>query len=262
MSIPPTLLTSASFALLTAALYVYLGWRLRERVVSSSEARVAWNLFVTWWIALAATTLISGVLNLLGAFNLASLSVFITMTYINVLIICVALWSLLYYLTYLFTGNNRSLVPISVFCAVNYALLVYYITASMPTGVTVGRWSTSIEYSNRITGPFLILVLMLILVPQMIGALAYFTLFFRVKDATQKFRILLVSMSIFVWFGSSLVASLTGVSDFDWWQIASRAIRLGSTLTILMAYFPPLWIKQRYKIVSMGEETGRHRKTI
>jgi hypothetical protein len=254
MTIPPTLIISASFALLTAGLYVYLAWRLRERVVSSSDARVAWNIFIIWWISLATTTLIGGILNLLGAFGLTELPVFITVTQVNLLIICVALWSLLYYLIYLFTGNNRSLIPITIFCIANYILLVYYVTASVPAGVTVGRWSTTIAYQHRITGALFIFVVLMALGPQMLGALAYFTLYFRVKDPTQKFRILLVSSSIFIWFGSSLVASIIGISEFDWWQIVSRIIRLSATLAILLAYFPPHWIKQRFGIAALGEE--------
>jgi hypothetical protein len=41
----------------------------------------------------------------------------------------------------------------------------------------------------------------------------------------------------------------------DWWQLASRLIGLAAALTILMAYLPPRWLKQRYGILSLTDES-------
>jgi hypothetical protein len=250
----PTLILSAFFAWFNTGVFVYVAWRLRQRVVASAEARLAWQLFIVWWVGLAVTTLVAGFLNILGAFDLISLPLHITMTHINLLFICVALWGLLYYLIYLFTGNSRPLFPLAAFYVAYYALLIYYITVSAPIDVTINRWNTSITYRDQVTGPFFLLVLLLLVVPQIGAGLAYFTLFFRVKEPTQRYRILLVSWSIVIWFGSSLAASITGLSQFDLWQFISRMISLAATLTILLAYLPPAWVKQRYGITSIGEE--------
>lgn len=253
LAVPTTLLISAFFALLTASIYGYLAWKLQQRVVSSSEARLAWQLFIMWWLCLAGTTLVGGVLNLLGAFEITSLPLFITITQLNLLIICVALWGLLYYLIYLFTGNSTSLLPLSAFYVIYYGMLVYYVTASIPIEVSVGRWTTSLIYAQEITGPFFLVVLLLLFVPQIMGALVYFSLYFRVRDVTQKFRILLVSWSLVIWFGSALIAPLVGLSSLDAWQIISRLIALIATLTILIAYFPPRWIRERYGVVALSD---------
>lgn len=254
MTTSPTLIISAIFAWLAAGVYAYLAWRLRIRVIASAEARLAWQSFILWWLGLAATTLVTGMLNVLGAFHLTSLPLFLTITHLNLLIVCVALWGLLYYLFYLFTGNSRSLIPLSVFYVVYYALLVYYVAAGIPVGVTVNRWRTTIDYQNEMTGPFFLVVLFLLVIPQIIGGLVYFTLYFQVRDATQKYRILLVSWSIIIWFMSALIASLTGLSGYDWWQITSRLIGLSAALVIFMAYFPPRWIQRRYGVTALGEE--------
>jgi hypothetical protein len=255
MTNQPTLLFSALFAVTAACIYSYVGWRLSKRVISSSESRLAWGSFTIWWYGLAATTLIGGFLSLLGAFGLTSLPLFVTATYLNILIICLALWGLLYYLIYLFTGNRRSLVPLALFYMIYYALLVYYITASIPGHVNVGRWSTTLVYRAPQTGPFFVIILIFLLLPQIIGGLAYFTLYFRVSDVTQKYRVLLVSSSIVVWFLSSLIALAGGLGQQDWWQLASRFIGLVAALTILMAYLPPRWLKQHYGIISISDES-------
>ena len=250
-----TLLFSALFAVIAAGIYSYVGWRLGKRVISSAESRLAWVSFTVWWYGLAATTLIGGFLSLFGALGLTSLPLFVTATYINILILCLALWGLLYYLIYLFTGNRRSLALSALFYTIYYILLVYYITASIPGDINVGRWSTTLVYRAPLTGPFFVIVLAMLLLPQIIGGLAYFSLYFRVPDVTQKYRVLLVSLSIIVWFLSPLIALAGGLAQQDWWQLASRLIGLAAALTILMAYLPPRWLKQRYGIISLSDES-------
>lgn len=255
MTNQPTLLFSALFALVSAGIYGYVGWRLGKRVISSSEGRLAWWSFTVWWYGLAVTTLIGGFQNLLGAIGLMNLPLFVTAAYINIFPACIALWGLLYYLIYLFTGNRRSFVPLAVFYLIYYVLLVYYTTASIPDSVEVGRWNTTLTYRAPLTGPFFVILAVLLLFPQIIGSIAYFTLYFRVTDVTQKYRILLVSGSLIVWLLSPYAALAGGLAQDDWWQFASRFIGLAAALTILMAYLPPRWLKERYSIISLNDES-------
>src|SRR5258706_374485 len=254
MTIQFTLVISTFFALLAAGTYAYIGRWLSKRAISSSEARLAWQAFTIWWFALAITTLVGGFQNLLGALGRTDLVLFITASYVNILVPCIALWGLVYYLISLFTGNSRSLVPLTIFYMIYYVFLVYYVTASMPNNVEVSRWNTTLAYRNTLTGPFFVILVVLLLLPQIIGGLAYFTLYFRVSDATQKYRVLLVSWSIILWFISPVVALAGGLSEHDWWQLVSRLIGLGAALAILMAYLPPRWLKQRYGLISLGDE--------
>lgn len=257
MTIQFTLLISTLFSLISAGTYVYIGWWLSKRVISSPEARLAWQSFTIWWYALAVTTAIRSFQNLLGAFSLTDLTLFTTANYINILVLCIALWGLLYYLIYLFTGNSRSLVPLTVFYMIYYVFLVYYITASMPSNVEISRWDTSLAYRNTLSGPLFVILIVLLLLPQIIGGFAYFTIYFRLSDVTQKYRVLLVSWSIIIWFLSPVLALAGGLSEQDWWQLASRLIGLGAAVTILMAYLPPRWVKERYGIISLGDEGQR-----
>ena len=79
-------------------------------------------------------------------------------------------------------------------------------------------------------------------------------LFFRVTGITQKYRVFLVSWSIILWFLSPVVALAGGLSQQDWWELASRLIGVAAAATILMAYLPPRWLKQRYGIISLSDE--------
>jgi hypothetical protein len=255
MTIQSTLILSAVFALIAAGIYTYIGWRLSKRVISSSESRVAWQSFTVWWYGLAATTLINGLLNLLGAFGLINLAVFVTANYVTLQLSCLALWGLFYYLIFIFTGNSQWLTPLAILYTICYILLVYFVTASNPVNVTLEPWNTRLAYEVPLMGPFLVILIILLFVSQILGGFAYFTLYFRVPDVTQKYRILLVSWSIIIWFLSPFVGVATGLEEQDWWQLASRFIGLAAALTILMAYLPPRWLKQRYGILSLSDES-------
>lgn len=254
MTVQSTLVFSAFFAVIAASIYAFIGWRLGKRIIASPDGRVAWQSFTVWWYGLAATTLIGGLLNLFGALGLTVLPLFVTATYVNILVICIALWGLLYYLIYLFTGNSRWLVPLTIFYIAYYVLLVYYITASTPENINLEPWSAALDYRTPQTGPFFVILVVLLLVPQIAGGLAYFMLFFRVPQVTQKYRILLVSWSIIIWFLSPIAGLASGVAEQDWWQLASRIIGLAAALTILMAYLPPRWLKSRYGVASLSDE--------
>ncbi len=250
---PPTLITSALFSFAAFLIYGYVGMQLSRRVLSSPPAQRAWNLFTLWWFCLAATTLIGGLLNLAGAFGITNLSLFIGMTYVNILLICLALLGLLYYLLYLFTGSSRSLVFLVLFYLVYFLLLVYYITTSDPLEVKVARWSASISYRTPPSAPFFNLLLVLLVFPQIIGALAYFTLYFRLRDPTQRYRIFLVSWSIIVWFFSAFAAAAAGLASQDWWQITSRLIGIAASIGIFLAYMPPNFLKRRLRVKSISD---------
>lgn len=250
----PTLLFGAGLSILSAIIYYYVGRVLSRRRVASPDARLAWMLFVVWWYALASNTLIGALLSLLGALNVVGLPLFVTLTQVNLLALCVALFGLMYYLLYLFTGSRRLLTPLVVFYIAYYILIVYYVQARLPVGVSVGHWNATLEYERPAGGLLYIIALLLLIFPQVIGSLAYFTLYFRVKNTTQKYRILLVSWSILIWFLSAFLASIAGLSQQDWWQVTSRLIALSASLTILLAYDPLPWIRRRLGVSSIVEE--------
>jgi hypothetical protein len=252
--IQPTLLFGSFLSVLAASIYYYVGQVLSQRRSSSDGSRTAWLLFVVWWYALAATTLSGAVLSLLGALGFVGLPLFTTFTLVNLLAICVALYGLVFYLLYLYTGNRGLLAPLTVFYIAYYILLVYYVQASGPASVEVQRWRTVLVYENQLRGPLFVTALLLLLLPPILGGLAYFLLYFQVKSPTQKYRILLVSWSIIIWFISGLIATITGLSQYDWWQVTSRLIGLGAALAILLAYQPPAWIKRRFGVASILEE--------
>jgi len=254
MTVNFSLLIGGAVMLASAGIYYYVGDRLGRRRVNTPDVRLAWVLFVVWWHALALVTAVGGIQNIMIAIGISNLALFLTLTQLSLLATCVGLFGLLYYLIFLLSGKSRSIVPLTIFYVGYYALLSYYINLLTPIGITLGRWTATLQYQRPISGPLFSVVLILLVFPQILGSFAYFTIYFRVRDSTQKYRVLLVSVSIFLWFGSAFAGSAAGVSTFDWWQIASRLISFAAALTILAAYRPFAWIRKRLGVGSIADE--------
>lgn len=252
MAAPSNLVIGAVFAFLAAAVYLYVG-RLVARRQVQGEARLAWQMFALWWYGLGATTLVGGVLTVAAASGRADLNLFLALTMMNLLIICAALLGLLYYLLYLFTGRYDLWRPLVGFYVAYFALLVYFVIASQPVGIKVTGWTAALDYAAPIRGAFFTAILALLVFPQIIGALAYFSLVRRLSEPTQRYRVALVSWSIIVWFLSTFLASATGLSDADWWQAASRLLGLGAAVTVVLAYQPPAFVQRRWGIQPLAE---------
>lgn len=251
----PYLLIATILSVAGAIAYGYVGWRLSKRRVEGPSRRAS-MLFSTWWAALAAATAIGALLRLATVAGWVDLPLYLTVTHLNLLLICVALWGLLYYLVYLLTGSRRAFVPITVGYALLYVAFVYLVTLLHPQELLVEDGRARIVYERTASAGVTLAALAGILAPPMVAALGYFLLFFRVDDATQRYRIGLVSGTIFAWFLSSVIAAVTEVSGRAWWQLAASAIGLCAALLILAAYVPPRWIRRRYGIAAIDEVGG------
>lgn len=242
------LLLIEGLRVLTAGFCFFIAAKLGSRKLKDGGDQLAWTAFRVWWWGLGAITLISLLNVILPAIGLSILVVYIALAQLNILIICIALWGLLFYLTYLFTGKRNLAWPIAVFYILVFVFLVAYTVSLQPIGLTVEAGRATVDYANEVSPTYAFALILVILLPQLIAGLAYFTFYFRVRERAQKYRVLLVSISIFVWFGTPLLASLLSLDDLSWWPIASRMITLLAALVIYWAYYPPAFIQTRFSV--------------
>jgi hypothetical protein len=249
------LLLNAAILIATGAVYAYVGlvtWRRRV----GGEAQLASDLFATFWLALAATTAAGALPRIMAYLGVADLALYATITHVNIFAICIALWGLLYYLLYLFTGKRGTLIPVSIFYVLFYAWLVYILAVRTPTGLEVDGWNVRLTYATEIQGPVITAFALLLILPPVLGAAGYARLFFKVDDPTQRYRIGLVSFTILAWFGTILLVFFLQVGSGVWWQIASRLIGLAAAYLIYAAYRPPAWVRTRWGIRRIDEPAG------
>lgn len=251
-----TLVLGGGLTLAAAFVYLVVGLRLRRRSTRGA-ARRASQAFALWWVALAGSTLTTAIQQGAGALAVADLATYTTLTIVNFLFICVGLASLLYYLLYLFTGRDDLLVPLALAYLVYFATLLYVITAADPVGVEIGRWNVSLVFAEPLSGPVPTVLLLLLVVPQILGAAAYMSLVAVVESPTRRYRVALVSGSIIVWFSTTLIGVLLGLAGTDLWQVGSRLLGLAAAMTVLYAYYPPVWLREMVGIGSLEEEVAR-----
>jgi hypothetical protein len=240
-----TLLWSGVFALVTGLVYGLVGRKVGRPDLSPEERRAV-AMFKLWWYSLAGVTLVSAAFLMLGAFGSIDLALFMALLFAELVVICLALWGLAYYLAFLFTGKTRYFVPLGVFYGVLCLWLFYLVVAADPVGVTVTRWQVMLDYANQeVLAGFNLLFVVLLVGPQLVGAIAYFTLLFRTDNPHAKYRIAMVSVSLMVWLGSGIVAGALGIGEDESWMLASRFISLAAALAIFLAYQPPAWVSRR-----------------
>lgn len=244
----PRLAFDIAYQLVIGILYGAVAWAVARRTVGATAER-ANQAFITWWATLAVVSfagIASTIIGKLGGWTLAGL---LTYTQIVLLAISLALMGLMYYFVYLFTGKQWATNLVVVFYIGFAAMLLYWINVGHPIGLEEGpNGATQIEYENDLSESTFGSVLgILLLLPLVLGALAYSTLWFRVDDRTQRFRIITVGGSIFIWLLISLGASIGNVdaNEQTWWLITSRVIAITATLANFIAFKPPRWLQDR-----------------
>lgn len=240
-----TLALAGLLTLATAILYAYVGRIVRGRSVASARSKVANEAFQVWWFGLALATALGGVRALLGSFGVLDRGLHAALLFLSLPALAAALYGLVYYLVYLYTGDARWRTPILAFHAAFGVALFMLVVWMHPLRPLANPWSVGFVYEHEPEGALLAAVLVPLLGPSLLAAFAYFTLFFRVQDPVARYRIGLVSVAILAWFGSAGAASALGWSRWDHWPLASRTIALGATLLILLAYKPPRIVRER-----------------
>lgn len=232
-----TLAISGGVSLLAAIVFAYVGRRFSSRP-REAEDRLAARAFGTWWFGIAAYTAMAAALDLLAAAGSASFPVHVAWRYLSIPVLCVALWGLMGYLAYLFTGRAWTITATGGLYALLALAATAHVALSRPVGVVVMGWRTDLAYATAFEGGPFVLLLALLVLPQIVGAAAYLALAPRAPDRASRLRILLVGAGILVWLSSALVARM---SDDDAWQFFSRPV-LGLAVAgaILYAYHAPL----------------------
>lgn len=248
-----TLVAGALMSVASASAYGYVGLKL-ARTSGTPEDRMALRAFGLWWGGLALLSIVSALQNGLWLAGVREPSVYIAFTYLTIGPLCATVWGLFYYLAYLFSGSSRIRWWSAGFYGAVYVIFIALISLSDPSGVSAGAWDVSVEYAAEVPAFAALLVLVLLVLPVLGGAVAYGSLFLRVKEPLQRYRIAVVSLSLALWFAGPIGAQLMGIAQSEGWAIASRFIGLLAATAILLAYRPPANIARR--LASKASTTG------
>lgn len=251
---------NAAVSVLSAVIYVYVGHLMWNRRLEGGS-KLAAQLFGVWWYSLAFVSLSSSLLILAAIVGVADLALTVSVVYVLMIVISIALWGLLYYLVYVYTGSSKWLWPLSAFYGLVAFGLIYLITWMNPTSVSVGTFALDIDYERTLTGWPVTLVTLAFSGPALAAAIAYASLYFRATGSTEKFRIAVVSSAFILWFAWSLISGIlelnTKYPDSLALLVAGKVIGLMGPMLVLMAYRPPGAIRRRFNVRGLDETEPR-----
>lgn len=237
---------------LTVILYAYVSAIIAQRNISGEEKWA--NLsFAAWWGLLAVSTGLPLILAVLAWTSLANFEVAVFLSAVSLLVTVIALACLLFYLLYLYTGRLTVAWPIIGFHLFLWLFFAYLTLFWMhPSGLDGGG---AIEYGRPLEGPMLWAALGGLLGPVILAAVAYGSLFFRLKSKAARYRVALVSSAFLLWFGVAAGGVVAGVSDATWWPIVSRTVAMIAPLLVILAYRPPRIVSRRLNANGVAERS-------
>ena len=238
------LLVSAATATAAAVAFLAVARVVAAREMREQAAASANRLFALWWTAIAGWSLLfGGISNTLAAFGIVHVATFATLRNVALIVLLAGLFGLTYYFVFLLVGTTRAMLPVGLLYLGIYALLVYTFAERHAVGVAIGTWQTTLVFDTPPDPLLFGLARALLGLPQVIGAVAYLWLAFRLQDRPHRYRGALVGSAISLWAASYTVAELTGDSLLRF--ITGPLLGLLAAGVAYAAYQPPPWARRR-----------------
>lgn len=248
-----TLAAAAAVDALVALVLVYVGWTVAIRP-ASAEGRRALHAFGVWWIGLAITVAINATKEGFASAGILAPAFFVALQYVWVAALCAAVWGLLYYLIFLFTGHDEWYWRLALFYVAYGAAAAWALAQLQPNGIiaptaTEHKWFIQWSYANpSALGVVLNVLILLLLLPQIGAAVVYLRAAGRTKDKLARFRVRVVAWALILWLGLTLLAPFVQLGRFEAWQAGGRLVGLAASLAILYAYRPPAALRRRLEV--------------
>ncbi|QYK51824.1 MAG: hypothetical protein KF701_04835 [Anaerolineales bacterium] len=243
--------------LLSGALFLYIGLRLRAKQYEDAKDQRAWAAFLIWWFGMAANSALMGFSMALSAFGVSSLYLFVALSLLGTFAAGWALWGLLSYLLYVYTGSWRPSRWVAGFYIAFGIYLLYTVFAFVPVRASLSTWQVLIEYQHTPGPLYPVGLLLLFGLPPILASAAFFRLFFSLTERSSRYRSALVTIGIFLFFGvpyiMPIILYLFGIitTQLPWWPLTFRLVGILALLLIYFAYYPPALMRQRFGVAAL-----------
>jgi hypothetical protein len=227
-----------------AAVYLYVGKRLFERVVSTS-ARLASIQLALFWGGLGVTILLDAFEVAFALGNSFTLPLALTFVIVSDLVAVVALWGLVSFLTYVYTGRYHLVEWGAIYIAF-FVLAIYYTLAQDPSGVAFAMGTPTLVYSVPAINWLSAVIVLILIGPELVGAILYLSLLRRTKVQEQRSRIWLVGGGILLWMALDIFVPGTTGAEI----LVRTVLEVIPGLMTLIAFYPPSWAQRRLGLTS------------
>lgn len=234
---------AAAVDALTALSFLLVGFAVQRRPAKGPD-RTALMGFVAWWWAMAVYLTLHAALTFAAAIGDVALLAAMAVRLATGPLLALAIWGLTNYLLYLYSGW-RGWAPLVggyfVLVALAYDLMSLL---GDPVGVEVGAYQVTLVHAQEPSGVLFALVLASFGVPIVGASVAYLLLLRHLRDPEQRFRVLLVGVSLLVWVSAGYIGQ---VAAPEWFRYGSvTVLGLVVAVVVLVAYYPPRPLQQRW----------------
>lgn len=229
------LLVAAVSTGIVGLVYAWVGLRLRKREVRDPSARRALAAFALWWLVMGANQLLWMLVNGAAALSAPSFEVQATYAIVQRALLVISLAGLLTYLLYVLTGRDRRAWVCAFYAAFLVASLYSFNWAS-PIALKPGLWRVDLAYARQVPAWSQLLMLLLLVGPPVVAALAYGWQWRRAPNPAARARLLWTSVGLTVWWVFAVAAGAPRTLDLSWFQAVNRVVGLVVAVGILLAY--------------------------
>lgn len=238
-------------SLAVASVYLFVGYRLSERVVSPA-ARLASVQLALWWGGLGATVVLGAVETAFALANSLPLALALTLTIVDDIVTVVALWGLVGFLTYVYTGKYH-LPEWGATYGMFFVLAIYYTLAQTPYAVAFSGGAVTILYSVAPIRWLEAVIIVILVGPELVGAILYLSLLRRTRVQEQRARIWLVGGGILLWFALDIFVP----GSSGGWLLVRSLLEIIPGLMSLIAFYPPAWAQRRFGLTNSLRRSER-----
>lgn len=228
---------------LAAAVAFAVGLRLARHPAEGANGRAV-RRFSVWWMGLAAFISANQIASALGILGVDAAALYAALVYLSFIALAAALWGLVSYVLYLFTGRRAVFMLVTLAYLVQLAAVVAWMASLGPRGILLTEGGTQTDFARQPSPTEGAIFALFLLLPPIAASVALFTLRFRTKDPTARYRATAMGVGIFVWFFAAILITSAGKP--------TPATTIGGPLLgtlcmfyILSAYFPPRWLQAR-----------------
>lgn len=238
--------TGAILPIATALLLAYVGTLVTTKR-AGEDARPALVAFAVWWFSAASVLVITAMPTVLTLLGVGDATLFTALVYLNAVPLSVALCALLYYLTYIYTGRRSAIWPLALLYSAFFAFTLFYYSQAGPRHVEITAYSVRTLGEVRPAAWLSALFGILLAGPILTAVVLYASLFFRLKEAEQRYRVAIVSTAFGLWFAPVLVGFLAGWSGAEWFPLVYEAPGVFAATLIVLAFKPPSFVQRRWQ---------------
>lgn len=233
------LAASAAVGVAASGLFAYVALRLGRLPLATPQAHAALGLWRAWWAAAALVALVEPVRIALYLWGSLPPWLYAATEHAVVLLASAGLAALVCHLAYLYRGHGRWWPGIAAFYAALALVLVGYLDWLGPPSQTLDDgWSLQALSAKAAPAWAMTAIRVLLYGPPLGVAAGYLILLRHAPDRTARYRLVLVTASILLWFGGTLGAGFLPLEGFTRFAVV-QALGIVSALLAIAAYDPP-----------------------